>query len=85
MGSPASVTFLGQPNPACQPYNFNGSRSLHCQLLTSMVTARPGHGNLRILVIHPSAFPAGVGLVIAAGHPGQAPRGGGIDLTIGPG
>ncbi len=51
---------------------------------SSMVTALPGHGNLRVLVIHPPAFPAGAGLAIAAGHPGQSPRGGGVELTIGP-
>ena len=78
-GIPASVTFIGQSNPACQPYGSGGSH-----LLRSMVTTLPGHGNLRVLVIHPSAFPAGAGLAIAAGHPGQSPRGGGIELTLGP-
>jgi hypothetical protein len=78
-GVPVSVTFIGQANPACQPYGSGGSH-----LLESMVTALPGHGNLRVLVIHPSAFPAGAGLAIAAGHPGQSPRGGGVELTIGP-
>lgn len=84
-GVPVSVTFIGQPNPACQPYGFSGSPGQHRQLLGSMVTSLPpGHGNLRVLVIHPAAFPAGAGLAIAAGHPGQSPRGGGIELTIGP-
>ena len=78
-GVPASVAFIGHPNPACQPYGLGGSH-----LLRSMVTPLPGHGNLRVLVIHPAAFPAGAGLAIAAGHPGQSPRGGGIELTIGP-
>ena len=78
-GVPASVTFTGQANPACRPYGSGGSH-----LLASMVTPLPGHGNLRVLVIHPSAFPAGAGLAIAAGHPGQSPRGGGVELTIGP-
>jgi hypothetical protein len=78
-GVPASVTFIGQANPACQPYGSGGSH-----LLENMVTALPGHGNLRVLVIHPSAFPAGAGLAIAAGHPRQSPRGGGVELTIGP-
>jgi hypothetical protein len=78
-GVPVSVTFIGQSNPACQPYGSGGSH-----LLGSMVTALPGHGNLRVLVIHPSAFPAGAGLAIAAGHPDKSPRGGGVELTIGP-
>jgi len=81
-GVPASVTYIGQSNPACQPYGLSGSQGRH--LLGSMVTTLPGHGNLRVLVIHPSAFPAGAGLAIAAGHPDQSPRGGGIELTIGP-
>jgi hypothetical protein len=49
-----------------------------------MVTALPGHGNLKVLVIHPSAFPASAGLAIAAGHPGQSPRGGSVELTSPP-
>ena len=78
-GVPVSVTFTGQANPACEPYGSGGGH-----LLASMVTALPGHGNLRVLVIHPSAFPAGAGLAIAAGHPGQSPSGAGVELTIGP-
>jgi hypothetical protein len=78
-GVPVSVTFIGQANPACQPYGHGGGH-----LLRNMVTALPGHGNLRVLVIHPAAFPAGAGLAIAAGHPDQSPRGGGVELTIGP-
>ena len=81
-GVPVSITFIGQPNPACQPLGLGGSQGRH--LLGSMVTPLPGHGNLRVLVIHPSAFPAGAGLAIAAGHPGQSPRVGGVELTIGP-
>ncbi|HEY3952357.1 MAG TPA: hypothetical protein VGM53_03220 [Streptosporangiaceae bacterium] len=83
-GVPVSVTFTGQANLACQPYNAGGSPGQHRHLLASMVTALPGHGNLRVLVIHPSAFPADAGLAIAAGHPHQASRGGGVELTIGP-
>ena len=83
-GVPVSVTFIGQSNPARQPYGFSGSPGQHRHLLGSMVTPLPGHGNLRVLVIRPSAFPAGAGLAIAAGHPGQSPRGGGVELTIGP-
>jgi hypothetical protein len=81
-GVPVSVTFIGQSNPACQPLDLSGSQGRH--LLGSMVTSLPGHGNLRVLVIHPSAFPADAGLAIAAGHPDQSPRGGGVELTIGP-
>jgi hypothetical protein len=83
-GVPVSVTFIGQSNAACQPYGLSGSRSQHRHLLGSMVTTLPRHGNLRVLVIHPSAFPADAGLAIAAGHPDQSPRGGSVELTIGP-
>jgi hypothetical protein len=83
-GVAISVTLTGQSNPACQPYGFSGSPSQHRHLLGSMVTALPGHGSLRVLVIHPSSFPASAGLAIAAGHPGKSPRGGGVELTIGP-
>jgi hypothetical protein len=78
-GVPVSVTFIGQPDAACQPYGSGGSH-----LLATMTTALSGHGSLRVLVIQPSAFPAGAGLAIAAGHPGQSPRGGGVELTVGP-
>jgi hypothetical protein len=83
-GVPVSVTFIGQPNPACQPYGFSGSQSQHRHLLGSMVTSLPGRDNLRVLVIHRKAFPAGAGLAIAAGYPDQSPRGGSVELTIGP-
>jgi hypothetical protein len=77
-GVPASVTFTGQPNPACQPYPRGGGSPA----LTRVVTPVPGHGNVRVLVIHPAALPAGAGLGIAAGHPGQPPRGGSVELTL---
>ena len=63
-GAPVSVTFIGQQNPACQPYSFSGSQSQHRQLLNSMAAMLPGNHNA--MVIYPVAFPAGVGLHIAA-------------------
>ena len=83
-GVPVSVTFIGQSNSACQPYGISGSPSQHRHLLGSMVTTLPSHGNLRVLIIHPSAFPPGAGLAIAAGQTDQSRGGGGIELTIGP-
>ncbi len=71
-GVPASVTFLGQPNLACQPYQGGGS------LLWSRVYKLPGgEDNLRVVVIHPSGIPSGAGVQIGAGtHHHLAPPGG---------
>jgi hypothetical protein len=77
-GVPASVTFTGQPNPACKPYPRGGGSPA----LVRVVTPFPGHDNLKGLIIHPSALPAGAGLGIAAGHRHQPPRGGGVELTL---
>jgi hypothetical protein len=40
-GVPASVTFLGHPNPACQPYPAAGRKSQRRHLLTSVFTSHP--------------------------------------------
>ena len=63
-GVPASVTFSGQQNPACQGYPGGGSQSQRRQLLGSVVTA-PGTGR-DVMVIHPAALPPGAGLQINA-------------------
>jgi hypothetical protein len=59
---PASVTFGGQPNPACQGYPFDGSPSQRLQLMNGVVTA-PAAGR-DVMVIHPAALPSGAGLQI---------------------
>ena len=61
-GVPASVTFAGQQNPACQGYPAGGSQSQRRQLLGSAVTA-PASGAY-VMVIHPPALPSGAGLQI---------------------
>ena len=63
-GVPASVTFSGQQNPACQGYHGGGSQSQRRQLLGSVVTG-PGTGR-DVMVIHPAALPSGAGLQINA-------------------
>ena len=63
-GVPANVTFGGQPNPVCQGYPFDGTRSQRVQLLNSVVTA-PAAGQ-DVMVIHPAALPSGAGLEISA-------------------
>jgi len=63
-GVPASVTFSGQQNPACQGYPGGGSQSQRRQLLGSVVTG-PATGR-DVMVIHPAALPSGAGLQINA-------------------
>ena len=62
-GVPASVTFTGQPNPACQGYPGGGSQSQRRHLLSSVA---PPAGGRNVMVIHPSALPSGAGLQIDA-------------------
>ena len=67
-GVPASVTFTGQQNPACQDYPVTGSPGQRRQLLNSVVTG-PAAGQ-DVMVIHLAALPSGAGLQIDAlfGH-----------------
>jgi hypothetical protein len=62
-GVPASVSFAGQQNSACQGYVFAGSQSQHRQLLSSVADAA---GSPNAMVIHPAAIPSGAGLQISA-------------------
>lgn len=57
-GVPASVTFSGQQNPACQPYPSRPG------LLRKVVSVRFGRSTLTI--IHPSALPSGAGFQFAS-------------------
>jgi hypothetical protein len=69
-GVPASVTFLGQQNPACQPYGLHGARKFPFEGKKGIgvvgwsnpLDAYKAQG---LLVIHPSALPSGAGLQIA--------------------
>ena len=71
-GVPASVTFLGQPNPACSPLGIDPG------LLGKIFPVTPsgvrhqlpggvnvGTGGPQDMVIDPSAIPSGVGLQLA--------------------
>ena len=62
-GVPASVTFTGLRNPACQGYPGGGSQSQRRHLLSSVATPAAGRN---AMVIHPSALPSGAGLQIGA-------------------
>jgi hypothetical protein len=54
-GVPASVTFTGQQNPACQPYPYRPG------LLQKIISARH-EGQSHLTIIHLSALPSGAGL-----------------------
>jgi hypothetical protein len=58
-GVPASVTFTGQQNPACQPYPY---RTGH---LGRVVSVRL-EGRRSLTIIHLSALPSGAGLRFAS-------------------
>jgi hypothetical protein len=64
-GVPASVTFAGQQDPACQGYPAGGSQSQRRQLLGSVATGPAG--GPYVLIIHPSAIPSGAGVEIWSG------------------
>lgn len=71
-GVPASVTFLGQPNPACSPLGIDpGLLGAIFPVTPSGVRHQlPGRVNLgtggpQDMVIDPSAIPSGVGLQLA--------------------
>ena len=81
-GVPASVTFAGQGNPACQGYPGSGTQSQRRQLLSSVVTAPVG-SQRNAMIIHPAALPSGAGLFIAAAMQNYPGPPGGIELTVG--
>ena len=62
-GVPASVTFTGQQNPACQPYRGTG--------LIGMVISVRQEGQRALTIINPSALPSGAGLQFASSAPRQ--------------
>jgi len=68
-GVPVSVTFIGQQNPACQPYPSNGSPAFWPFGSKAGPLGRPNpkdfYNTQNALVIHPAALPSGAGLQIA--------------------
>jgi hypothetical protein len=80
-GVPASVTFTGQQNPACQPYSASGSPAFWpfgpkagpLGSYTFIHHPKRAYTTPYALVIYPSALPSGSGLQIwTAGTPGAA-------------
>jgi len=81
-GVPASVTFIGQQDPACQPYPYSGTKSQRRHLLGSVYTFFPP--NYKVMVIHPSALPSGAGVLISVLFQHyQPPHGGSFAITGG--
>jgi len=79
-GVPASVTFTGQGNPACQGYQGSGTQSQRRQLLGSVATVREGSPN--VMTIYPAALPPGAGLAIAAAMQNYSGPRDSIELTV---
>lgn len=80
-GVPASVTFTGQQNPACQSWDKPGP--VGSVFDWSRFAGHPGNAFTTpyALVIHPSALPSGAGVQISAsGTPGAA---GNFQLQVG--
>ena len=89
-GVPASVTSLGGQNPSCRPYP--AGRALTGRVFTPSLeyippprqgpptTMPPQLGLVLVVLIHPSALPAGAGVQIAATFPvpSSAPAGGAV-------
>ena len=79
-GVPASVTFTGQQNPACQPYSAGsqalwpfGTKTGPLGGASFVRNPKAAYNTPDALVIRPSALPAGAGLQIwTSGTPGAA-------------
>jgi hypothetical protein len=81
-GVPATVTFLSQLNPACQPWPgaaLHGPHTPAGDTLFSNVFPPPPPGAVGVIVIRPSALPSGGGVQLAAGF------GPGTNIRIGAG
>jgi hypothetical protein len=92
-GVPASVSFTGQPNPACQTYTFSGSAPTApgqpfggpiSGLLggySFLHNPKSAYSSPYALVIDPSKLPSGAGVQIStSGTPGGADN---FQLTVG--
>jgi hypothetical protein len=76
-GVPASVTFTGQANPACQPYPYGGGTAL-----LGKVVSVSSDGQWPVTIINPRALPSGAGLQFASSVQRQGTVAGvGVDLV----
>lgn len=72
-GVPASVTFTGQQNPACQSWDRPGPVGSAFGWSRFAGHMKDAYTTLYALVIHPSALPSGAGVQIStSGTPGSA-------------
>jgi hypothetical protein len=85
-GVPATVTFLGQLNPACYPWPGAGLRGPHTPagdtLFNNVFPTAPPGAPAGVIVIRPSALPSGGGVQLAAAFAHAEP---GAGITIGAG
>ncbi len=75
-GVPATVTFLGQPNPACRPWPgaaLHGMSTPAGNALFSKVFPPDPRGPSGVIVIRPSALPDSGGVQLEAGFHGHRP------------
>jgi hypothetical protein len=80
-GVPASVTFSGQPNPACQPYPYlPGKDRSQAVRKQTMIQVTPNAGRSYVMVVRPAVPPA-TGLLI---DPSAVPRRVGLEIEAGP-
>jgi hypothetical protein len=82
-GVPASVTFSGQPNPACHGFaGGGGTQAQRRQLLRSVASLVPA-GHHHVIVIRPAALPSGAGIQITSSfQPGMGPHGFAFSLGL---
>jgi hypothetical protein len=77
---PATVTFLGQLNPACYPWPGAALHGMHTPagdtLFNNVFPPSPPGAPPGVIVIRPSALPRGGGVQLAAsfGPPGPGPN-----------
>jgi hypothetical protein len=85
-GVPATVTFLNQLNPACQPWPGAALHGMSTPagtiLFNNVFPSAPAGAPPGVIVIRPSALPSGGGVQLAAGF---GPPGPGPNIVIGAG
>lgn len=79
-GVPASVTFFGQQNTACQPYPHRPGQSRSEARRQTMIQMPAGQGSSSVTIVRPAPPPAN-GLVI---DPAALPRNVGLQIGAGP-
>jgi hypothetical protein len=81
-GVPASVTFAGQPNPACRHYPHGMVMALFPAVVQVVAWPFPAAPGGAVVVIHPSALPRHVGLQLVAGFAPDPHHGAGTLVSV---